>query len=185
VVRVGRGAPALRLALRVHSRTLAQASLRPSKNSVVTNDDAGYAGTVWRLVQLGVCLAISIAIVLPDLSMAGSSVFRSVKFTECIRLTDGLYDGAPSAYSMLYSGNTDTRIAFAIVVTNNGHRPDRVGSIFATRKAVWINRFGAFLIRGFGPVVPRSDTTATPSEKVTLAKHVRAAELHCIAVAQH
>ena len=151
----------------------------------MTNDDAGYAGTtVGRLIQVSVFLAISIAIVLPDLSTAGSTVFRPVKFTECIRLTDGLYEGASSAYSMLYSGNTDTRIASAIVVTNNGHRPDRVGSIFATRKAAWINRFGAFLIRGFGPVVSQSDTTATASDKLALARHVRAAELHCIAIAQ-
>jgi hypothetical protein len=129
------------------------------------------------------CAAV-VGVSFPASTGATTDAFRFVKFTNCIRLTDGLYEGTASAYSMLYSGSTDTRIAFAIVVTTKGHPPDRVGAIFATRRPAWLDRFGGITIRGFSPVVPRSDTTATEYEKAALAKHARTAERRCVASAQ-
>jgi len=114
-----------------------------------------------------------------------TDAFHLAKFTNCIRLTDGLYSGAPPAYTMIYAGGPDLRIAFAVIVTAKGHRPDRVGANFAGRRAAWVDRFAGVLIRGVGPGVPAGDTSATASDKAALAKHVRLVERQCVAAAQH
>jgi hypothetical protein len=133
------------------------------------------------LLSLSVALLFAAA---SESTLARASAFQLARFTSCIRLTDGVYEGEPAAYSMLYAGSNDTRIAFAIVVTTRGHSPDRVGAIFATRHPAWVDRFGGVIIRGIGPMVPRSDTGAKASDKAALANHVRAAEQHCIAFAR-
>src|SRR5665213_129320 len=118
-----------------------------------------------RRALLSVIAATTLAVADPAFVTARATVFSFPKFTTCIRLTDGLYEGTPSAYSMLFTGSTDTRMAFAVVVTTRGHQPDRVGAIFAARRPAWAERFGGVTIRGFGPAVPKSDTTATNAEK--------------------
>jgi hypothetical protein len=115
----------------------------------------------------------------------GLEAFRLTKFTNCIRLTDGLYSGSPSAYSMLYAGGPDLRIGFAVVVTAKGHRPDRIGAIFAGGRAAWVDRFRGVTIRGVGPRVPPGDTSATAADRAALARHVRLVERQCVASAQH
>jgi hypothetical protein len=134
-------------------------------------------------VALAILCATLVAGGKPVAGGTSTSAFRLARFTNCIRLTDGLYTGSAQAYSVSYSGQRDTRIAFAIVVTTKGHLPDRVGAIFAARRPSWADRFGSTTIRGFGPVVPRSDTTVPAADKAALAKHVRAVERQCIAKA--
>jgi hypothetical protein len=119
------------------------------------------------------------------MSVFTTDSFHLAKFTNCIRLTDGLYTGTPAAYPMIYSSATDSKITFVIVVTTAGHQPDRVGAIFLSRTPAWIDRFGLTKIRGIGPLVARGDVTATASEKASLARHVRGGERRCVAAATH
>jgi hypothetical protein len=139
------------------------------------------------LVASVLAILCATAVVAGDARPAAGATdaFRLAKFTNCIRLTDGLYSGAPAAYTMLYAGGPDLRIAFAVIVTANGHRPDRIGAIFAARRAAWVDRFRGVTIRGVGPGVPAGDTSATASDKAALAKHVRLVERQCVAAAQH